>query len=198
MTLEDLFEEVVGEIDDRPERRSGPRRDSSGRLRVPGTMRLDELGQQFDLELAHEDVDSVSGLILRCWAGRRRSATRSITTGCICRSPPSADAGWKKRRLPCVSRRTTKRAEDTGRSAYASGSAVRIIIVGGGEIGFALAQALSVDNDVFVVDHAPVVAADSSRSTCSFCSATGTSGEVLGRAGIERAECWWPAPASTR
>jgi CBS domain containing-hemolysin-like protein len=27
-------------------------------------MRLDELGQQFDLELAHEDVDSVSGLIL--------------------------------------------------------------------------------------------------------------------------------------
>jgi len=31
---------------------------------VPGTMRLDELGQLFDLELAHEDVDSVSGLIL--------------------------------------------------------------------------------------------------------------------------------------
>ena len=27
-------------------------------------MRLDELGQDFDLELAHEDVDSVSGLIL--------------------------------------------------------------------------------------------------------------------------------------
>ena len=30
----------------------------------PGTIRLDELGQLFDLELAHEDVDSVSGLIL--------------------------------------------------------------------------------------------------------------------------------------
>ena len=27
-------------------------------------MRLDELGQLFDLDLAHEDVDSVSGLIL--------------------------------------------------------------------------------------------------------------------------------------
>jgi CBS domain containing-hemolysin-like protein len=64
VTLEDLFEEVVGEIDDSPERRSGPRRDSHGRLRVPGTMRLDELGQLFDLELAHEDVDSVSGVIL--------------------------------------------------------------------------------------------------------------------------------------
>jgi CBS domain containing-hemolysin-like protein len=64
VTLEDLFEEVVGEIDDSPERRSGPRRDAAGRLRVPGTMRLDELGQLFDLDLVHEEVDSVSGLIL--------------------------------------------------------------------------------------------------------------------------------------
>jgi CBS domain containing-hemolysin-like protein len=63
VTLEDLFEEVVGEIDEGPGR-SGPRRDSYGRLRVPGTMRLDELGQLFDLELAHDEVDSVSGLVL--------------------------------------------------------------------------------------------------------------------------------------
>jgi len=64
VTLEDLFEEVVGEIDDSPDARSGPRRDAAGRLRVPGTMRLDELGQHFDLDLVHEEVDSVSGLIL--------------------------------------------------------------------------------------------------------------------------------------
>lgn len=64
VTLEDLFEEVVGEIDDSPDRRSGPRRDAHGRLRVPGTMRLDELGSLFDLDLTHEEVDSVSGIIL--------------------------------------------------------------------------------------------------------------------------------------
>jgi CBS domain containing-hemolysin-like protein len=63
VTLEDLFEEVVGEIDEGPTA-SGPRRDAQGRLRVPGTMRIDELGQFFDLDLSHEDVDSVSGLIL--------------------------------------------------------------------------------------------------------------------------------------
>ena len=60
VTLEDLFEEVVGEFDEGP----GPRRDSYGRLRVPGTMRVDELGQLFDLDLTHEEVDSVSGLVL--------------------------------------------------------------------------------------------------------------------------------------
>jgi CBS domain containing-hemolysin-like protein len=63
VTLEDLFEEVVGDIDEGTTSTT-PRRDIVGRLRVPGTMRVDELGQLFDLELAHEDVDSVSGLIL--------------------------------------------------------------------------------------------------------------------------------------
>ena len=64
VTLEDLFEEVVGDIEEGPAAAAGTRRDDQGRVRVPGTMRLDELGQIFDLELAHEDVDSVSGLIL--------------------------------------------------------------------------------------------------------------------------------------
>jgi CBS domain containing-hemolysin-like protein len=63
VTLEDLFEEVVGEIEEGPGD-TGVRRDARGRLRVPGTMRLDELGQFFDLELTHDEVDSVSGLIL--------------------------------------------------------------------------------------------------------------------------------------
>jgi CBS domain containing-hemolysin-like protein len=63
VTLEDLFEEVVGEIEE-GSRSTQPRRDALGRLHVPGTMRVDELGQLFDLDLSHEDVDSVSGLIL--------------------------------------------------------------------------------------------------------------------------------------
>lgn len=62
VTLEDLFEEVVGDIE---EGLGGQlHRDRLGRLRVPGTMRVDEVGQEFELDLEHEDVDSVSGLVL--------------------------------------------------------------------------------------------------------------------------------------
>jgi CBS domain containing-hemolysin-like protein len=64
VTLEDLFEEVVGEIAESPTDLPPYYRDASGRLRVPGTMRVDEVGQQFHLDLEHEEVDSVSGLVL--------------------------------------------------------------------------------------------------------------------------------------
>ncbi len=64
VTLEDLFEEVVGDIDAGPGSPAQPYRDRDGRLRVPGTMRLDELGREFDLDLEHDEVDSVSGLVL--------------------------------------------------------------------------------------------------------------------------------------
>jgi CBS domain containing-hemolysin-like protein len=64
VTLQDLFEEVVGEIEEGPVTAPDIYRDARGRLHVPGTMRVDELGQQFDLDLEHEDVDSVSGIVL--------------------------------------------------------------------------------------------------------------------------------------
>jgi CBS domain containing-hemolysin-like protein len=64
ITLEDLFEEVVGDIEEGTPVNKPMFRDGEGRLRVPGTMRIDEVGKQFDLDLEHEDVDSISGLVL--------------------------------------------------------------------------------------------------------------------------------------
>jgi CBS domain containing-hemolysin-like protein len=64
VTLNDLFEEVIGEIAEGTGSTADVARDPQGRRLVPGTMRVDELGKQFDLELEHEEVDSVSGLVL--------------------------------------------------------------------------------------------------------------------------------------
>ena len=38
--------------------------EAPGVWRVAGTARLDEVGQRYDLDLADEDVESVSGLVL--------------------------------------------------------------------------------------------------------------------------------------
>ena len=64
ITIEDLFDEVVGEIDEGRRKTPENYRDSLGRLHVPGTIRLDEVGEQLGVALEHEEVFTVSGLIL--------------------------------------------------------------------------------------------------------------------------------------
>jgi len=63
VTLEDLFEEVVGDIAN-PGERPAIRTDAAGRMTVAGTVRLDELGEALGLVLEHEEVDTVSGLVI--------------------------------------------------------------------------------------------------------------------------------------
>jgi CBS domain containing-hemolysin-like protein len=63
VSLEDLFDEVVGEIEEGAPAASLARQ-PDGSVRAAGTVRVEELGQAFDIDLSHEDVDSVSGLVL--------------------------------------------------------------------------------------------------------------------------------------
>lgn len=64
ITLADLFEEVVGEIDESATDVPDIRVEADGRLRVLGTVRLTEVGEKMDLDVEHGDVESVSGLVL--------------------------------------------------------------------------------------------------------------------------------------
>jgi len=64
LTIEDLFEEVVGEIHEGKLLRPDLYIDRAGDLRALGTVRVDEVGERFGLELEHKDVETVSGLIL--------------------------------------------------------------------------------------------------------------------------------------
>lgn len=63
VTLEDLFDEVTGEI----EEEAAPSRfrfDAAGRLHAAGSVRLEELGEQLGVVLEDEQVDTLSGLVL--------------------------------------------------------------------------------------------------------------------------------------
>jgi CBS domain containing-hemolysin-like protein len=63
LTIEDLFEEVVGEIEEG--KAHGPIvRDAQGRVHVRGTVRLEEAGDAIDCALEHPKVTTVSGLML--------------------------------------------------------------------------------------------------------------------------------------
>jgi CBS domain containing-hemolysin-like protein len=64
VTIEDMFEEVVGDIEESSGRRPDMARDARGRAIVAGTVRVEEVGEFLGVVLEHEDVDSVSGLVL--------------------------------------------------------------------------------------------------------------------------------------
>ena len=65
VTFEDLLEEVVGEIQDEFDAERAPFEVvGDRRLRVDGSLLLDELNQHFDIDYEEEEVDTVGGLIM--------------------------------------------------------------------------------------------------------------------------------------
>jgi CBS domain containing-hemolysin-like protein len=64
VSIEDLVEEVVGDIDDGAPQTQPIVTNEDGSVRAAGTVRLDELGQALGVTIEHEEVDSVSGLVL--------------------------------------------------------------------------------------------------------------------------------------
>lgn len=64
VSLEDLFEEVIGEIEEGAPGPASLMPQPDGSVTAAGTVRLDELGHHFDVGLEHQAVDSISGLVL--------------------------------------------------------------------------------------------------------------------------------------
>ncbi len=65
VTLEDVTDELVGEIADANEEDQGPVELDDGGYRVAARHSLFELGELFEIELEEEDVDSVGGLMTK-------------------------------------------------------------------------------------------------------------------------------------
>jgi CBS domain containing-hemolysin-like protein len=64
ITIEDLYEEVVGDIWEGTESTPEIYKDSKGLLHALGTARLEKVGEEIEILLEHEEVDTVSGLVL--------------------------------------------------------------------------------------------------------------------------------------
>jgi CBS domain containing-hemolysin-like protein len=64
VTIEDIIEEIVGEIADEYDREDPKVEDlGDGRYRVDATMDIEDLGDLFGMELDDDEVDTVGGLI---------------------------------------------------------------------------------------------------------------------------------------
>ena len=66
VTIEDILEEIVGDISDEHDRAEPEIVDlGQGRYRVPARAGLSEVGELFDLDLDDDDIDSVGGLLAK-------------------------------------------------------------------------------------------------------------------------------------
>jgi CBS domain containing-hemolysin-like protein len=66
VTIEDVLEEIVGEVTDEHDRTPPEVEDlGDGRFRVPSRLPLDELGELFGLEIDDDDVDTAGGLLAK-------------------------------------------------------------------------------------------------------------------------------------
>ena len=82
LTIEDLIEEIVGEVTDEHDRNVvEPEELSNGVWRVPARFPIDELGELLGMEIEDEDVDSVGGLLQKAMGKVPLPGARAIALG---------------------------------------------------------------------------------------------------------------------
>ncbi|MCU1417305.1 MAG: HlyC/CorC family transporter [Schumannella sp.] len=87
VTMEDLIEELVGDISDEYDREAPDVADLGGGVfRVSARLPKDELGDLFGIELDDDDVDSAGGLLIKAVGRLPEAGSRAVVSGLILRA----------------------------------------------------------------------------------------------------------------
>jgi CBS domain containing-hemolysin-like protein len=87
VTMEDLIEELVGDISDEYDRETPDVTDlGDGVFRVSARLPKDELGDLFGIELDDDDVDSAGGLLIKAVGRLPDAGSRAVVSGLILRA----------------------------------------------------------------------------------------------------------------
>jgi CBS domain containing-hemolysin-like protein len=87
VTMEDLIEELVGDISDEYDRETPDITDlGDGVFRVSARLPKDELGDLFGIELDDDDVDSAGGLLIKAVGRLPDAGSRAVVSGLILRA----------------------------------------------------------------------------------------------------------------
>ena len=112
VTMEDLLEEVVGELTDEHDPELPEVVEvAPGTYRVPARLALDELGELFDLEIDDDDVDTVGGLLTKAIGRVPLPGAAGDTQGV---HPQAEEATGRRRQVSTIlASRTPAPEEDT-------------------------------------------------------------------------------------
>ncbi|MEE1938197.1 hemolysin family protein [Streptomyces sp. TRM 70361] len=104
VTIEDILEEIVGEITDEYDRELPPVEDlGAGRHRVTARLDLGDLGELYGLELEDEDVETVGGLLAKLLGRVPIAGAKAVVDVSGARADRTADPGLRGLRLTAES-----------------------------------------------------------------------------------------------
>ncbi|MET7767414.1 hemolysin family protein [Nocardia sp. NPDC005366] len=111
VTIEDVLEEIVGEIADEYDTDETPPVEDlgDGRYRVSARLSVEDLGELYGLEIEDEDVDTVGGLLAHELGRVPLPGSKVVAYGLVLRGEGGADARGRMRVNTVVVRRAPQR-----------------------------------------------------------------------------------------
>ncbi|WP_433194055.1 hemolysin family protein [Nocardia sp. CA-107356] len=112
VTIEDVLEEIVGEIADEYDTDETPPIEDlgEGRYRVSARLSVDDLAELYGLEIEEEDVDTVGGLLAHALGRVPLPGSKAVVHGLVLRGEGGADTRGRVRVHTVVVRKATEKS----------------------------------------------------------------------------------------